>query len=121
MSSSLVKTWFGEEFNSLHPLLRDLHTHGGILEGKIHISTGTGVGKYIGKAIAKKRRIQLLSTEQEFEVVVSHENNVLNWARRFGKSAVVLSAGLKFLKNIYGGPKINTPLRATGREKVISG
>lgn len=83
--SSLVKTWFGEEFNYLHPMLRDLHTYGGILKGKVLISLGKGLRKYIGSAIAKKMGITLKSAEQDFEVIISHQNEVLHWTRRFGK------------------------------------
>jgi len=91
MPSCLVKDWFGDEFNSLHPLLRDMHTQGAVLKGKVHISVGGGLGKYIGKAIAKKLGIPLAPSEQDFEVTVSHTNTMLNWTRRFGKSAVALS------------------------------
>lgn len=37
-----VQKWFGESFNNLHPLLQQIHIHGGTLQGEIDIKQCKG-------------------------------------------------------------------------------
>ncbi len=38
-----AKKWFGEYFTALHPLIQELHTHGGSLTGDVKIKFGSGL------------------------------------------------------------------------------
>ena len=53
--NTAVVTWFGEAFSQLHPDLQVLHCGGGILAGKIRLSFGKGLAKFIGKRLVENR------------------------------------------------------------------
>jgi hypothetical protein len=86
-----VTRWFGVRFSELHPLLQELHRHGGDLHGTVEIRTGTGVGGWVGRRIAAKMGIPVKRQQSEFEVHISHANDGLHWDRRFGSNCYLHS------------------------------
>ncbi len=42
-----VQKWFGESFNNLHPLLQQIHIHGGTLQGEIDIKLCKGLAGFL--------------------------------------------------------------------------
>lgn len=85
MSSTLVSDWFGPKFSELHPLLQQLHTHGGVLSGTVEIIIPSGVSGYLGKLLAKKLSIPLNSRFHDFTVTISHHPDGLHWDRYFDR------------------------------------
>lgn len=86
-----VTRWFGPHFDALHPLLRDLHRHGGRLRGEVAIDTGRGVGGVIGQRIARALGVPIDRARRGFEVAITHTDTALHWRRRFEGGAVLES------------------------------
>ena len=89
--NTAVVTWLGEAFSQLHPDLQVLHCGGGILAGKIRLSFGKGLAKFIGKHLAKKLGIPLQPGEHELRIKIHHQENSLYWSRCFDQQDKVLS------------------------------
>jgi hypothetical protein len=51
-NSSLVADWFGDDFVQLHPLLQQLHRHGGRLSGQVMIDIPSDVAGLFGRRLA---------------------------------------------------------------------
>jgi hypothetical protein len=81
-----VVDWFGAGFITLDPLLQDLHQYGGTLSGVVDLEYGSGLAGFIGRKLAPKLGLPLLSGKVDFEVNISHANGVLMWDRQFCKS-----------------------------------
>ena len=90
MASELVKNWFGEQFNNLHPLLQKLHLEGGNLSGEIEIAYGRGLAGVIGRRLAKKMNLPEAGTHHLL-VSISHDDEVLHWGRCFNNQNIVES------------------------------
>lgn len=84
MASTEVSRWFGAEFAELHPLLQNLHLHGGVLSGAVDVRVGRGVGKFIGGILARKLLIPAGTGSHAFLVHIFHGDDGLHWDRYFG-------------------------------------
>jgi hypothetical protein len=83
MSDTAVSHWFGPAFGRLHPLLQDLHRHGGTLRGPIAIRFGRGVAGVAGRRFARRLGIPCDGGEHVLEVTIRHDDDALHWDRRF--------------------------------------
>jgi len=102
----LVKNWFGDEFDNLHPLLQQLHTDGGRLSGDVEISYGKGLAGIIGARLGKKMNLPNKGVHQ-LVVNISHDNDGLHWGRCFNYQALVESI-FKPVGNIHQGYWVET-------------
>ena len=66
----------------LHPLLQNLHLHGGTLCGEVEIQTASGLGKLAGAALARKFSIPVRGSHA-FTVNIFHRDDGLHWHRCF--------------------------------------
>lgn len=84
MTETAVSTWFGAGFAQLHPLLQDLHRHGGRLHGPVQIRMGRGIGGWIGRRLARKLGVPVGENQAHtLEVTIHHADGQLHWDRRF--------------------------------------
>lgn len=90
MQSQLVKAWFGNKYENLHPQLQKLHLQGGTLTGEINLSYGQGIAGLIGRRLAKKMGLPK-SGNHQLTVIISHDHEGLHWGRRFNNQEVVES------------------------------
>lgn len=90
MNSQLVSIWFGRQFKYLHPEIRELHTHGGVLKGVVDVSFGAGLGQFLGQRLARKMNIPGEGSHQ-FSVEISHHSDGLHWDRTFNHSTKIKS------------------------------
>ena len=81
---NVVTEWFGESFAGLNPLLQKLHQEGGILSGQVDVNYGKGIAGFMGRRIAKKLGVPLVSGKVDFTVTISHDAYSLHWNRLFG-------------------------------------
>jgi len=81
--SNLVSHWFGPSFKQLHPLLQQLHTHGGTLAGTVEIKIPSGFSGFIGRALAKKLSVPSNGINHDLVVSISHHPDGLHWDRCF--------------------------------------
>jgi len=86
-----VTRWFGPQFERLHPLLQELHRHGGRLRGEVVIERGRGIAGWIGRRLLRKLGLPSGIERSPFEVEIRHEGQVLHWNRRFGNGAQLCS------------------------------
>lgn len=86
-----VTSWFGTQFEQLHPLLQQLHLHGGRLSGEVAISFGKGIAGIIGRRIARKLGIPDNCLSCHLEVFIHHTDECLIWDRRFGDAQQMIS------------------------------
>lgn len=86
-----VIRWFGPQFGQLHPLLQELHRHGGLLRGEVRIERGKGIAGWVGGRLLRKLGLPSAVERSPFEVEIRHENDVLHWNRRFGEQARLCS------------------------------
>lgn len=92
MYNTLIADWFGDEFYKLHPLLQQLHTSGGVLEGKVDLQIGhTGLSRILGKMLAKKLGIPVNSGEHLLTVHINNDGGVLNWRKTFNHAQTITS------------------------------
>jgi hypothetical protein len=86
-----VEQWFGAQFAELHPLLQNLHLHGGALSGMVDIQTGRGLGAFIGAALARKFSLPAAGDSHRFQVNIFHGTEGLHWHRHFDGHAEMKS------------------------------
>ena len=91
MPENAVTRWFGPHFSNLHPLLQALHRHGGTLHGIVHIDCGKGIGRWIGRRLARKLGMPTDAAQSDFVVEIRHEATHLHWHRRFGTGQEMVS------------------------------
>ena len=96
-----AKKWFGKHFKELHPLIQELHTHGGSLTGDVKIKFGSGLAGVLGKRFAKNLGIPTTAGIHSLRVVIKHTDNKLHWSRCFDNTKVFNS------KFIPVGNKLN--------------
>jgi hypothetical protein len=119
--NELVKNWFDDEFNHLHPLLQQLHINGGKLAGDVDISYGKGLAGIIGARLAKKMNLPNKGVHQ-LVVSISHDSEGLHWSRRFNEGTLVESV-FKPVGNIQQGywVEITGPLTMKLTVDIING
>jgi len=78
-----AQDWFGEFFRNLHPLLQQIHHHGGTLQGEIDIRLGKGLAGFLGRRLAKKLGVPVMQSRSGYKVSISHVGGKLIWARKF--------------------------------------
>lgn len=83
MSDTVVSDWFGPAFGRLHPMLQELHRHGGQLRGPVGIRFGRGLAGIVGRRIARRLGIPHDGGRHTLQVTISHEDGALHWNRRF--------------------------------------
>ncbi len=86
-----VVEWFGDSFTNLDPLLQDLHQQGGKLTGVVTIEFGIGVSGLIGRRLANKIGLPVLSGLSKLEVSISHSYGALLWSRKFNDEKDMVS------------------------------
>ena len=86
-----VTEWFGSNFDELHPMLQELHRHGGELIGNVNLEFGTGLSGKIGRKLAVKLGLPSESGAHDFKVMISHKNGSLHWSRQFNLKHEMLS------------------------------
>lgn len=89
MTTNPVVDWFGSQFGQLHPLLQDLHRHGGRLSGTVNVDVGRGLAGWIGRRIARKRGVPTDRAGCGFHVDIRHRDGALLWTRHFDGQAAV--------------------------------
>jgi Domain of unknown function (DUF4166) len=89
--STIVSRWFGSRFTDLHPLLQDLHLHGGKLTGGVNLEYPKGFVGFLGKRLAAKIGLPCKSGIYELEVDISHNDKNLFWRRTFNNTHVMKS------------------------------
>lgn len=121
MHADVVKNWFGEKFQNLHPLLQELHLTGGQLSGDVRISFGKGISGVIGRRLANKMQFPGSGTYQ-LKINISHSINGLYWARSFNSQTPVTSL-FKPIGNIDSGYWIGStgPLKMKLTVDIING
>ena len=90
MNNQLVKKWFGNQFNQLHPLLQKLHMEGGRLVGDVEISYGKGLAGIVGRKLGKRMNLPV-SGKHQLSVCISHDEHGLHWSRTFDNQVQVKS------------------------------
>ena len=83
--------WFGSQFAALHPLLQQLHRHGGNLHGTITIATGHGVAGWLGRRLARKLGLPPDRNSCGLTVTISHDQTGLHWQRHFDNGQIMTS------------------------------
>ncbi|WP_266171490.1 DUF4166 domain-containing protein [Dyella subtropica] len=84
MTETAVSAWFGDGFERLHPLLQDLHRHGGRLHGPVRIRIGRGVAGWVGRRLARKLGVPVdEGRAHTLKVSIHHTDGQLHWDRRF--------------------------------------
>ncbi len=78
-----TQAWFGDSFQNLHPLLQQIHIHGGTLQGEIDIKLGKGLAGLLGRRLAKKLGVPTRHARSGYKVSISHAAGKLIWAREF--------------------------------------
>lgn len=91
MVENIVTRWFGPHFADLHPLLQDLHRHGGQLRGPVAVTVGKGVAGWMGRRLAAKLGIPVGEAAQHFVVDIRHAEDALHWDRQFANGATMHS------------------------------
>lgn len=80
---NIAEEWLGGQFNELHPLLQDLHRNPSTLTGQVEVSFGRGVAGVLGKRIASRLGVPIISGEHTLEVSIYGDGGVLHWVRSF--------------------------------------
>ena len=83
MTSTPSSQWFGDRFAELHPLLQNLHIHGGTLSGPVDIALGRGLAGIVGRRLAGKLGIPVDGDRHTLRVAISHQADGLHWDRCF--------------------------------------
>ncbi len=105
---NIVTRWFGPHFQELHPLLQNLHRHGGSLQGVVEIQTGSGLAGWLGKRLASSLGIPVDRSLRGFEVEIRHTEKALEWRRRFDSGAMMFSRFEPFGRWPHGHWQENT-------------
>lgn len=103
---SRTAKWFGDSFDQLHPLIQQLHTDGGTLEGDITLNYGAGIAGAIGKRLGKKMNLPAAGSHH-LSVEIFHDHEGLHWNRCFNRQNTVCSL-FKPIGVIKGGHWIET-------------
>lgn len=82
-SMHVVEQWFGSHFARLHPLLQQLHRHGGTLAGPVTVTVGSGLAGLMGRTLAKRLGVPTTAGSYDFRVGIGHEDGKLLWSRQF--------------------------------------
>ncbi len=83
MNTRLVADWFGDSFGTLHPLLQQLHRHGGQLSGTVEVTIPSGLTGVLGRRLAYKLGIPTQGRMHALVVTISHSGDGLHWDRCF--------------------------------------
>ena len=86
MNTPYVKNWFGPKFDELHPLLQQVHLHGGQLSGVVDIFIPRGIAGVLGGRIAKKLGVPVDGGQHSLRVSISHQADGMHWDRCFDNS-----------------------------------
>ncbi|MBU8975814.1 DUF4166 domain-containing protein [Lysobacter sp. MMG2] len=78
-----VERWFADGFQRLHPRLRELHRHGGELEGLIRIEYGRAAAGWLGRRIARRMGLPPGRDTARLRVRIASDADVLHWHRVF--------------------------------------
>lgn len=79
-----TERWFGEGFQRLHPRLRELHRHGGVLEGPVSVEFGGGLAGRIGRRLARRMGLPVSAGVTSLRVDIHSDQCALHWSRTFG-------------------------------------
>ncbi|MBL8298717.1 MAG: DUF4166 domain-containing protein [Rhodanobacteraceae bacterium] len=110
--TTIVTRWFGDAFYQLHPLLQTLHSHGGVLHGRIAINHGRGAAGLIGRRLARRLGLPAGHSDCGFRVRITHTHDSLLWCRRFETGAEMISRFIPYGHFPSGGWYESTgPLR----------
>lgn len=90
MTNPLLKDWFGSHFSELHPMLQQLHQHGGKLEGSVNVEYGKGLARIIGKRLGRKMNLPEQGTHW-LSVDISHSEDSMTWTRTFNHDQTIQS------------------------------
>ncbi len=84
MQKTEVSTWFGVDFYKLHPLLQQVHLYDAELSGTVQVSTGKGLGGWLGRRIALRMGVPLSADNtHRLRVRITHRDGLLYWDRCF--------------------------------------
>jgi hypothetical protein len=83
--SNLVRNWFGSKFETLDPLLQQLHLNGGVLKGEVKIFVGKGISGFLGRHLARKLGIPIEQPYARFRVDIHSDSKRLYWSRCFNE------------------------------------
>lgn len=79
-----VEAWFGADFPRLHPLLQDLHRHGGTLAGPVAIRLGRGLAGWLGRCQAARMGVPAgADTMARIHIDIRSDADCLHWNRTF--------------------------------------
>jgi hypothetical protein len=121
-AGGLVESWFGSEFASLHPMLQQLHRHGGELKGEVEVSIPVGLPGIFGRLLARKLSVPAEGVRHAFSVRVSHHADGLHWDRCFDERTVMASVFAPVGSKIQGYWLERTgPLRMRLTVDIIDG
>jgi hypothetical protein len=88
---NIVKNWFGDHFDALHPQLQHLHLVGGVLSGDITVQTGTGFAGFLGNRLAQKWSIPVNQLNTTIHIDIRSTDKLLLWSRAFNNGHSLLS------------------------------
>jgi hypothetical protein len=91
MADAQVKDWFGAKFDELHPLLQQMHLHGGQLAGAVDIVIPNGIAGVLGKRLANKLCVPADGLPHQLRVDISHHPDGLHWDRCFDGTSYMRS------------------------------
>lgn len=91
MTTTQSSEWFAEKFNTLTPLLQDLHINGGKLTGPVNIYIANGIRGIFAKKIAHKLGIPTSKGDHTLQVDISHCKDGLHWDRCFDNTNIFKS------------------------------
>lgn len=81
---NLLKEWMGNDFFALHPLLQELHSDGGVLEGDVNIRIPKfGLSHYLGKKLATKLGLPSDNGKHSLKISISQQKDKIIWDRTF--------------------------------------
>jgi hypothetical protein len=86
-----VERWFGPGFAQLHPLLQQLHRHGGVLSGHVTVTYGAGLAGWLGKRVAARLGLPPHEGCIPLAVHIHSTQHALHWVRVFGAGEAVAS------------------------------
>ncbi len=81
--SPSAQNWFGSAFEQLHPQLQALHRDGGTLHGKVEVGFGSGIGRVVGKMLARRLGVPPPRPGNTLEVTIYNDAQGLHWNRQF--------------------------------------
>ncbi len=91
MGSTMVADWFGSTFDQLHPMLQQLHRHGGQLAGQVEVRIPSGLAGMLGLRLARKIGVPHAGLVHTLVVSISHQADGLHWDRCFDNQTTMHS------------------------------